>query len=174
MVFEAFCRRLTPRVFWLGVAGYGVLMMLAAVLFFQGFLGLEPCPLCVLQRVYVLVLIPLALLAAWHDPGPAGQRAWAVAALLPALAGVATAARHVWLQSLPPEQLPACGPGLDVLMEMFGLLGGLRAVLSGSGECGEVAWSFLGLSLAAWTLVAFLVLSLALLAFLVRPPARRA
>ena len=84
---------------------------------------------------------------------------WTVQALA-AVAGGGVAARHVWLQHLPPEQVPACGPGLDFMLDSFGLGEVLRMVLSGSGECAEVDWSFLGLSMPAWVLICVALLGL--------------
>ena len=93
-------------------------------------------------------------------------------AALAALVGAAIAGRHVWLQSLPPDQVPACGPGLEYMLEAFPLSKALSMVFTGSGECANVDWSFLGLSMPAWTLLWFLALAvLALWAGFRRRPA---
>ncbi|WP_147652163.1 disulfide bond formation protein B [Vulcaniibacterium gelatinicum] len=122
--------------------------------------GLEPCPLCIFQRVAFAALGLVFLLGGLHAPqGAGGRRAWGVVALLPALVGLGIAGRHVWLQHLPPDRVPACGPGLDYMLEAMPLTGVIRKVLTGSGECANVDWSFLGLSMPAWSLVWFVLLA---------------
>jgi disulfide bond formation protein DsbB len=119
-------------------------------------LGLEPCPLCILQRLTLLVLGVVFFLATIHHPGGWGARAYGAWIGLVAGVGAAIAARHVWLQHLPPEETPRCGPGLDYLLETLPLNELVREVLTGSGECAEVDWTLLGLSLPEWTLLLFL------------------
>lgn len=127
-------------------------------LYLQHGLGLEPCPLCVFQRVAVVALGLLFLVAAAHDPGVLTRKLYGVLLGLVAVGGAAVAGRHLWLQSLPPDKVPACGPGLDFMLETFAFIEVLEMVLSGSGECAEVAWSFLGLSMPAWVLICLLTL----------------
>lgn len=134
--------------------------MMTFALYSQHFLGLEPCPLCIFQRVAVVGLGLLFLMAAIHSPGRLGCWIYAALLLLVSLAGSAVSARHVWLQSLPPDQVPSCGPGLDFMLDTFPFTEVLNMVLSGSGECAEVAWSLLGLSMPAWTLIGLLGLGL--------------
>ncbi len=134
--------------------------MLVYALYAQHALGLAPCPLCVFQRIAIFGLGLLFLLAALQAPGPVGRRVYGTVQALAAVAGGGVAARHVWLQHLPPEQVPACGPGLDFMLDSFGLGEVLRMVLSGSGECAEVDWSFLGLSMPAWVLICVALLGL--------------
>jgi len=128
--------------------------MLAYALYAQHGLGLEPCPLCVLQRVSVLSCGLAFALAALHHPRAAGRFVYAGLILVAGGAGAAVAGRHVWLQNLPPDEVPACGPGLEFMMESFPLLDVLDMVLSGSGECADTAWSFLGLSMPSWVAIA--------------------
>ena len=132
--------------------------LMAYALYVQHGLGLEPCPLCILQRVAVIALGVLFLAAALHPAGAAGRRVYAVLLGLVALVGSGVAGRHVWLTTLPPERVPACGPGLDFMLESFPLRDALGMVLSGSGECAKVAWRLLGLSMPAWVLIALLCL----------------
>ena len=132
-----------------------VVMMSSAVFYFQGFLGLEPCPLCILQRVVVISLGLVLLVAAIHGPGGWGNRVYGALVTLVAGTGAAIAGRHVWLQSLPPDQVPECGPTLDYLLESFPLSKALQLVLHGSGECARVEWQLFGLSIPGWTLIAF-------------------
>jgi len=142
----------------LGALACAGLMIYA--LYAQHVLGLEPCPLCIFQRVAVIALGGLFLVAALHPAGNAGRRLYATLLGLVALAGSGVAGRHVWLTTLPPERVPACGPGLDFMLESFPLREALTMVLSGSGECASVDWRFLGLSMPAWVLVALVVLGL--------------
>lgn len=128
--------------------------LMAYALYAQHGLGLEPCPLCIFQRVAVIALGVVFLVAALHPAGPVGRRLYAVLLALVALAGSGVAARHVWLTTLPPERVPACGPGLDFMLDAFPLADTLSMVLSGSGECAKVEWSLLGLPMPAWVLAA--------------------
>lgn len=126
---------------------------MAYALYTQHGLGLEPCPLCVFQRVAVIALGIVFLLAFLHGPKPVGLRVYGLLAAVAGLVGVSIAGRHVWLQNLPPDQVPACGPGLDFMLDTFGLGEVVGMVLSGSGECANVDWSFLGLTMPAWVLI---------------------
>lgn len=130
--------------------------LMIAALVLQHVVGLEPCPLCILQRVAVILLGAVFLLAALHNPaGALGRRIYAGASLVIAAAGAGIAARHVWLQHLPPEEVPPCGPALDYILDAFPLTKALGIILRGSGDCAEVSWTWLGLSIPGWTLVAF-------------------
>ncbi len=129
-----------------------VLMMLYA-LYSQYFLTLDPCPLCIVQRVAVIFLGIVFLVAALHNPNNIGSRVYGTVQFLVATSGAIVAGWHVYLQSLPPDQVPACGPGLDYMLEVFSLSEVLSMVFTGSGECAEVAWRFLGLSMPAWVLI---------------------
>ena len=140
-----------------------------AVLWLQGQLGLAPCPLCVLARVAFLAAGAVFAVAALHGPAALGQRIYAALALVPLLAGIGIAGRHVWLQHLPADRVPACGPDLGYILDNFPLAQALELVLRGSGSCAERQWSFLGLSIPEWTLVLFVGLSLLTLWLLLRP-----
>lgn len=129
--------------------------LMAFALYLQQALHLEPCPLCIFQRVFVMAIGAVALVAALHNPGLAGRRVYAGLLGLLAVGGGAVAARQVWLQHLPADQVPECGPGLDYMLESFPLGETLRLVLRGSGECAKVDWTFLGFSIAEWMLVVF-------------------
>lgn len=149
----------------LNLIGFAVCAALMGyALYSQHVGGLQPCPLCVFQRIALIALGVVLLVAGLHDPGPRGARAYGVLAGLCALAGVVVAGRHVWLQSLPPEEVPSCGPGLEYLLDTFPLAEALKQVFSGSGECANVDWTFLGLSMPAWVLVWFVVLGVAAVA----------
>ncbi len=149
--------------------------LMAYALYAEHVLGLEPCPLCVFQRLGVIGLGVVFALAAVHAPRGGGRFVYAAGVALTAGAGAAVAARHVWLQNLPPEQVPACGAGLDFLMDTLPFTEVVREVLSGSGECATISWSLLGLSMPTWVLIAFAGLGLGgIAANLLRPPARHA
>ena len=133
--------------------------LLAYALYLQLHAGLVPCPLCIFQRVAFVALALVFLTGAVHAPVGKARGIYGVAAVLTAGAGAAVAGRHVWLQSLPPDQVPTCGPGLDYMLDAMPIAGVIRKVLTGSGECAKVDWSFLGLSMPAWTLACFLLLA---------------
>lgn len=119
---------------------------------------LDPCPLCILQRVAFFATGLVLLAGGLHHPGRAGYRVYGILAALGALAGAGVAVRHLWLQSLPPDQVPACGPGLDYMLSNFPLGEAFQMIFRGSGSCATVDWSFLGLSMPAWTLAWYLLL----------------
>jgi disulfide bond formation protein DsbB len=122
--------------------------------------GLEPCPLCMIQRLFLAATGLVFLAAAIHHPGRVGAWIYGGLAMLLAAAGAAVAGRHVWLQHTPADKRPACGPGLDYLVSTFGPFDALQRILRGSGECGAVDWSFLGLSIPEWTLACFIALGI--------------
>lgn len=133
---------------------------------------LEPCPLCIFQRVVFFVMAVIALLAAMHNPRRIGQQVYTWLFVVCAATGAAIAARHIWLQGLPPDQVPECGPGLNYMLENFPLTEVLSTVLRGSGSCAEVLWTFLGLSMPKWTLIWYTVLGLMTLWVTYRPGRR--
>ena len=134
---------------------------LAFALYLEHFKGFEPCPMCIFQRVAMLFAGLFFLLGAIHGPkGYWGPRVYSWLAALGAIAGAAIAGRHVWLQSLPPDQVPACGPTLAYLLEDWPLQEVIMMVLKGDGNCAKIDAAWLGLSLPAWTLVAFVGLAL--------------
>lgn len=146
------------------IFGFGFLFcaaMLAIAGYFQIVDNLEPCPLCILQRVFTLIVGVVFLFAFIHNPRQLGIRVYGCLAGLIALVGAAISARHVWLQNLPEDQVPSCGPGLNFMLENFPLNDAINMVLRGSGECAEVLWTFMGISIPGWTFVAFVLLAIA-------------
>ena len=133
--------------------------LMAAALYLQHVLRLDPCPLCIFQRIFVIALGAVMLVAAIHDPRGTGRRVYGALVTLLAALGVAVAGRHVWLQHLPADQVPECGPGLEYMLDAFPLGEALSMVFRGSGECAEVQWTFLSLSIPEWTLLIFLGLT---------------
>ena len=132
--------------------------LMAYALYAQHVLGLDPCPLCIFQRMAVVALGIVLLIAALHAPRGTRARAYAFFGLVVAAAGAGIAAWHVRMQNLPPDQVPACGPGFSYMFDAFPVLEALRMVFAGSGECATVDWSFLGLSMPAWVLIWFVLL----------------
>lgn len=142
---------------------------MAGALYLQHVDGLEPCPLCIFQRIGVIAAAVILLIASLHGPTGVGIRVYGALTALAAIGGGAVAIRHIWLQNLPPHEVPACGPGLDYMLDVFPLQNVIRQVFAGSGECAELDWSFLGLSLPGWSLVVFSGLLLVGLIQLIRP-----
>ncbi len=146
-----------------GINGIGFLLIVAAMLFalfyLEGVLYLEPCPLCIIDRMVLSAIGLVFLLAAVHNPGRIGQRAYAGLNLLLVGLGAAVAGRHVWLQHLPADQVPECGASLDYMLETLPLHRTLQKVLQGSGECADVQWTLLGLSIPEQTLLLFVALA---------------
>jgi disulfide bond formation protein DsbB len=143
----------------MNLAGFAACAALMAyALYAEHKLLLAPCPLCVFQRMAVIALGIIFLLAAVMPARPPVRIAHAVLIGLVATIGAAIAGRHVWLQSLPPDKVPACGPGLDYIIDSFPLSEALRLVFSGSGECAAADWHFLGLSMPAWVLISVALL----------------
>jgi protein dithiol:quinone oxidoreductase len=119
----------------------------------QGVLKVEPCPLCIFQRVGVAATGVFFLMAWLHSPNGVGARIYGVLIALAALLTLAVAARHLWIQHLPEGSVPACGATLNYLLDVFPLSDVIRKVLTGSGECHQVNWRLLGLSMPAWVLL---------------------
>ena len=134
---------------------------MAFALYLEHFQGLEPCPLCVFQRVGLIGLGLFSLIAFLHNPkNQMMKRLYAALGSIAILWSAGVAIRHVWLQNLPADQVPSCGPGLDYLIEALPLKTVFQQVLSGSGECAVVDWAFLGQSLPVWSALFFSILAL--------------
>ncbi len=134
----------------------GCIFGLLFALYLQHYRGYEPCPFCIFQRVAMLATGLVFLAAAIHGPKAGGQWVYVFLSSMAALVGAGIAARHVWLQSLPPDQVPACGPTLDYLMDMMPLQEVVSTVLKGDGNCAKIDAQWLGISLPGWTLIAFI------------------
>jgi disulfide bond formation protein DsbB len=142
------------------IAIFTLVMMLAAVIYFQEMLHLIPCPLCVSQRVFAIGVGAIALIAFIHNPGTTrGRKIYAALTALVAIGGSSVSGRQVWLQSLPEDQIPACGPTLDwMFTAQFPLQEIMSAMFFGEGSCAEIKWQLFGISIPGWTLVAFIFL----------------
>ncbi len=143
--------------FFLGFLGCVFLLSMGA--YFQFVQGLDPCPLCISQRIAILLTGLVFLIAAIHNPGQKGVTAYAIAGAVTALCGAAISTRHVWIQHLPADKVPECGPGLEYVLQNFPLFETVKLMLSGTGDCAKVDWTMLGFSMPAWTLLAFLMLA---------------
>ena len=163
---------LSPRMVFIGLVLLAVVSMLFARVYLQGYLELVACPLCITQRLFVVLWGIVALAGAIHNPPGWGRRVYAALCGLCAGAGGAVATRHVWIQHLPPDQVPACGPSLQYMLENFPFSEALGLVLMGDGNCAEITWTFLGLSIPEQTLVVFCIAVLICLWQMVRhvPP----
>ena len=127
--------------------------LLGYALFVQYGLALEPCPLCILQRVAVIAAGVFFLAALAHDPGDRGARVYGVLVDLAAVAGILIAARHMWIMAQPPGTVAECGASLDYMLDVLPLHEVLAKVLAGSGECARLDWQFLGLNMPTWVLI---------------------
>ena len=151
--------RITPRI-WYSCVVLCCALLIGFALYNQYVDYLDPCPLCIFQRVVFITMGIFALLAAIHNPQRLGQQVYTWLIVACAGVGAAIAGRHIWLQGLPPDQVPECGPGLNYMLENFPITEVLSTVLRGSGSCAEVLWTFLGLSMPKWTLIWYAVLGL--------------
>ena len=127
--------------------------LIAYALYAQFHLGLDPCPLCIFQRVGIVALGVVFLLAALHNPRGWGTRTYAALIAIAGLATVAVAARQLYIQHLPPGAIPSCGAPLSMMLKFMPLTAVIRKVLTGSGECSVINWRFLGLAMPAWVLI---------------------
>ena len=136
-----------------------IIGMSFALFYLQRHLGLSPCPLCIFQRVGLIVMGGFALISALFNPKSKVIR---LLLWLGSLVGIgwatAVAARHVWLQHLPADQVPSCGPGLNYWLDTLPILQVFKEVFAGSGECASVDWTLMGLSIPEQSLILFSVL----------------
>ncbi len=158
--------RLTLRTWYFGVFLACVGLWVYA-LYVQHQLFLDPCPLCIFQRVAFAWIGAWALIAALHNPSGGGRWFYGLMVTLGCAVGAGIAGRHVWLQNLPADEVPDCGPGLSYMMDTMPLGDVLSTVLTGSGSCAEVQWSFLGMSMPTWTLIWYIGLGLVTLFLLI-------
>jgi len=129
--------------------------LMSAAIYFQYVQHLEPCPLCIVQRWFVIAVGLVLLAGALHNPRAWGRRMYGLLTTLFASLGAAVATRQVWIQSLPPDRQPGCGFDLDTMLQSFPLIKTATLVWAGTSDCATVTWRFLGLSMAGWVLVFF-------------------
>lgn len=150
--------RFTPRQIFAALF-LACIALLAYGLYLQHVVGLEPCPMCILQRYAFVAIAAIALLAALHGPRRAGSVVYGLLVLAAAVAGGVVAAQQSKLQREPPS-LAECGPGFEYMVESFGLAEALPMMFRGAGDCAAIDWTFLGLTIANWSLLCFAVIAL--------------
>jgi len=154
---------------WLYLAGAAVIAALyGAALYLQHILRQEPCPLCMIQRFIFIAMFIVFIIAALHNPARnqvnnpgvnnLGAKIYGAILTLLAISGVSVAGRHIWIQHLPKDEVPACGPGLEFMVSNFPMAEVLQELLHGSGECAAKGWTFLSLNIPEWSLVWYVLL----------------
>ncbi len=143
--------------------------LIGFALYLQHSLGLEPCPMCILQRYAFIVVGVIALAAAIHDPALLGRRIYSGLLAIMAATGGGVAIRHVYLEHNPPKIFD-CGADVGFMLESFPLTEALPMIFRGTGDCTKVPWRFLSLSIAEWSLICFVLLIVAaIVAALIKP-----
>jgi len=150
--------QLKPRG-WFILGAVCCFIMSGVAAYFQLVEELEPCPLCISQRIALLLVGIIFLMAVLHNPSHKGVVIYSFLGSIVALCGAGISARHVWLQNLPPELIPECGPGIGYVFDNFPLSETLKLMLNGTGDCAEVLWTFMDISIPGWTLLAFVFLA---------------
>jgi disulfide bond formation protein DsbB len=138
------------------MAGACAALIAIAVFYFQNHLGLEPCYLCITQRVFVIAVGVIFFIAALHNPVAKGQKIYAAVVAVTATIGGFFSIKQLWLQNLPEDKVPTCGPPVDYLFDAFSASEAISMLLRGDGNCAEVQWQLLGLSMPGWVLVSFI------------------
>lgn len=151
----------SPRLVFFGIAAVCAFSMAFAYYYLQLHLGLAACPLCMTQRAFVVALGVVAFIAALHNPGQVGRRLYSLLCLLSVCVGGAVASRHIWLQNLPADQVPACGPSLEYMLDTLPFSETFSIVMMGDGNCADVSWTLLGMTIPEQVLALFIVLGLA-------------
>ena len=149
------------------IAITGISLVLVAS-YVEPFASMNPCPMCMMQRAIYLVTAGFAILTLISLRHRILTTVFSIFGLLSASAGIAVAARQVWLQHLPKDEVPACGPPLEYMIEVFPIMEVLQSMLMGTGDCAEIQWQWLGLSIPAWSIVAFMGLAVAHLMIIVK------
>ncbi|MFC1694912.1 disulfide bond formation protein B [Pseudomonadota bacterium] len=162
-----------PRI-WFFLVAVACAGMVSYALYVQHVEFLEPCPLCVFQRVAFIWIGAIALLAAIHNPGAVGRWIYGLLLGVGAIGGMGVAGRHLWLQSLPSDQVPDCGMGLNYMLDTLPFTQVLAEVFYGSGECAEVDWSLFGLSMPGWTLLWYTGITIVTIIVLIRAQTAKA
>lgn len=133
--------------------------LLAYAIFEQFQMGVEPCPKCIFQRIAFIAMGVFFLVGAAHDPGRIGRRVYASLVAIAAAVGAVIAVRHLYVQLGPHDPLSGgCGPGLNYLLDAFPVGEAIKKAFMATGDCGEVSWTFLGITMPGWTLLWFVVL----------------
>ena len=156
---------------WLYLAGALVITgLFGAALYLQYVLRQDPCPLCMIQRFIFIALLVVFVIAMLHNPKRTGVKIYGALTVLLSLSGVGVASRHIWIQHLPADKVPACGPGLDYMLDNFPLADVWKELMHGSGECAEKGWTFLTLGIPEWSLIWYVLLGMWALMIAFRAP----
>lgn len=142
--------------------------LLLTAIFIEPFRSMDPCPMCMMQRAVFLALGAWSLIALLHNPARVGQIVYGALGILIASLGAAIAGRQIWLQHLPEDQVPACGPGLEYMLDVFPLLEVIEMAITGTGDCAKVQWSLFTITIPGWSLIAFLGMATLLIALMIR------
>lgn len=157
---------------WLYLAGtLAIAVLFGAALYLQYVLHQEPCPLCMIQRFIFISMLVLFAIATLHNPGRTGAKIYGVLITLLALSGIGVASRHIWIQHLPKDEVPACGPGLDYMLDNFPMADVWKELMHGSGECAARGWTFLTLGIPEWSLIWYVLLAVWAALIALRKPA---
>ena len=132
--------------------------MLFAVLYLENTLYLDPCPLCILDRVVIIALGVIFFIAWLHGPRTIFTKVYGLLGIVLSSIGIALASRHIWLQNLPKDQVPECGPDLYYMLETLPIFDVLKKTLTGSGSCADISWTFANLTIPEQTLILFVIL----------------
>ncbi len=133
--------------------------MVGGAQFLEHIMRLDPCPLCLMQRLWVMFAGVAIIAGIAHDTR---LRSYPVVALICGVVGAGFSLRQLWLQQLPADRIPACGPDMAYMIESFPLSDVLKAMTLGTGNCAEVSWTLLGISIAGWSLAGFVALGVAI------------
>jgi len=144
------------RILNLSVVGIVIASMLFALFYLERVLFLDPCPLCMVDRGILVAIAAVCFIAFIHNSNGFMRWVYSAVASLFGLIGVGVAARHIWLQGLPPDQVPECGPDLSYMLDVFPLGDVIKRIFTGSGQCAEVSWTFLGMTIPQQTLLLFI------------------
>lgn len=134
----------------------GAIALILIALYMQYFMEMIPCALCMTQRVFIIAIGVVAFIAWLHKTQTLGSRIYSGLGMLLAVIGGGFSSRHIWLQNLPEDLVPTCGPSLGYLIETVPLAEALTVLLQGDGNCADISWTFLGLTIPGWTLVCFI------------------
>ncbi len=138
------------------------IVIIFAIIFYVEYVdGAIPCPLCMVQRAALIGFGAVIIVAGMHSPKRWGIYVYGALMLLFSISGMLTAVRQLWIQSLPASQAPTtCGVDIYYLLQMLPFDKALMQIFNGTAECAQVTWSFLGLSMAAWSFISFVVFAL--------------
>jgi disulfide bond formation protein DsbB len=141
------------------LGGIACAALLAYAIYEQFAMGIEPCPKCIFQRIAFMAMALFFFTGAIHAPGSKGRRIYAILVAIAAAVGVVIAARHLYVQLAPhDEMMEGCGPGLNYLLESFPIADAIKKAFMASGDCGEINWTFLGITMPGWTLIWYVLL----------------